>query len=301
MQKKKIKKKKFLAVFAKDFNETENTFDFSVVFHEDFMGKNGTEETLVFAGKKTRLNGKIYFICKTSRGAKNFAETMKELFGNSTTLGIRNGVRLIASEKKKGIEGKINKEIEQKNELKTEKLIEFGLRSKKYFFYSSFGVFSAKKIDEGTKLLLECLKKIKEKRILDFGCGLGIIGIVLAKENPEAGIVLLDSDFKSVKLTEKNIKKNELNNAETIVSDGFKNFKGKFDLIASNLPTHEKREFLEEFVLEAEKRLNSKGRLVLVLNKAVFLEKELNQVFGNHRILAQGEKHKVIEAVKNLG
>jgi 16S rRNA (guanine1207-N2)-methyltransferase len=321
---KEIKKEEFLAIFVKDFDEIKEKFDFCVVFHEDFMGRKGTEEFLTQAGKKTKLNGKIYFICKTSRGAKNFAQTMKEVFGNSETLGIRGGVRLIASVKKteteqkkreakentkkeselkkeKGIPGKPEKTKEKdlKKEKKEEKLIEFDFRNNKYFFTSSFGVFSKNKVDEGTKLLLENLNEIKEKRILDFGCGLGVIGIVLAKENSEAEVVLIDSDAKAVQLTEKNTELNKVNNTETFVSDGFQGIKGKFDLIVSNLPTHEKRKFLEKFVSETKERLNEKGRIVIVVNKAVFLEKELKQVFGNYTILGKGKEHKVIEAEKS--
>jgi 16S rRNA (guanine1207-N2)-methyltransferase len=89
-----------------------------------------------------------------------------------------------------------------------------------------------------------------------------------------------------------------LNNAEAVVSDWFQGIKKRFDLIVSNPPTHEKRELLKKFVLEATRRLEKNGRIVLVLNKAVFLEKELENAFGNCEILAEGKQHKVIEAVK---
>jgi len=299
-----IKKENLKTVFVNSFEEIKKEFDFSVVFHEDFLGRKGTLELIETAGKKTKLKGKIYFFCKTSRGAKNFQKNMKELFGNSETVSVKGGLRLIASEKEKEIiETKKGKE-----ETETKKLVESGkdkncfgfeLRKEKYFFESSFGVFSKKKVDEGTKLLLESLEKIEGKKILDFGCGLGIIGVVLAKENPEKSFLLIDSDAKAVNLAEKNIELNKMNNAKTIVSDGFGKIKGMFDLIVSNPPTHEKRVFLEKFVFESFNHLEKNGRIVLVLNKAVFLEKELEKVFGNCKILAEGKEHKVIEAVKD--
>ncbi|MFH1664276.1 MAG: class I SAM-dependent methyltransferase [archaeon] len=285
-----VKNKSLKTIFLHSFEELKEEFDSAVVFHEDFLGKEETEKLLLAAGKKTRTGGKIFFVGKTSRGAKNFQQTMKELFGNSKVVSVKSGIRLIASVKEKGL----NK-IEEKKE---KQLIEFSLRNKKFVFASSSGVFSKNSVDEGTGLLLENLNNVKEKKILDFGCGLGVIGIVLAKENPEAGILLIDSDSKAVELTKKNIELNEIKNAKTVVSDGFSQVKEKFDLIASNPPTHEKRIFLEKFVSESHKRLEKNGKLFIVLNKKVFLEKELKQVFGNCEIIAEGKKHKVILAEK---
>jgi len=274
-------------LFAESFKEIKDEFDEVIVFQEDFMGKD-TIEFLKTAGEKTKIKGKIYFIGKTSRGAKNYGKKMNELFGNSEVVSIKGGTRLISSVKEKQI-------IKQEKKLSS---FEFSLRKNKYFFSSTTGVFSKNRVDKGTKLLLDNLKEIKEKKILDFGCGIGVIGLVLAKENPEAKVLLIDSDSKAVNLSKKNIELNKVKNAKAIVSDGFENVKEKFDLIASNPPTHEKRDFLEKFVSEARKKLNKKGKLIIVLNKAVFLEKELNQVFGNCEIVAEGKEHKVIEAVK---
>ncbi len=283
-----IQKENLKVLFVKDFSEIKEEFDSAVVFHEDFMGTKETNDFLRTAGKKIKKQGKIYFICKTSRGAKNFSKNMKEIFGNTETISVKNGVRLIKAVKEKKIK-------ETKKETAS---FEFLFRNKKYFFQTSFGVFSKKKIDTGTKMLLENLSEVKEKKILDFGCGTGIIGIVLAKENPKARVVLLDSNAKAVLLAEKNIEKNKIKNAQAVVSDGLENAKEKFDLIASNPPTHEKRSFLENFIYKAKKALKKNGRLVIVLNKAVFLEKEMQEFFGNCKVYAEGKEHKVLEAVK---
>jgi len=296
---KTVKSLNLKTVYLNSIDELKESFDLSVVFHEDFFGRKETEKLFFEAGKKTRLNGKIYFLGKTSRGAKNFQKTMKELFGNCEVVSVKGGLRLIASVKEKELKGKKEEtEIKEKNENK-KNLFEFNLRDNKFVFASSFGVFSKNRVDEGTQLLLENLNKVKEKKILDFGCGLGVIGIVLAKENPEAEVLMLDSNSKAINLTKKNIELNKIFNAKAIASDGFDKVKGKFDLIASNPPTHEKRVFLEKFVFEAGKKLNEKGKLIVVLNKAVFLEKELKKAFGNYEIIAEGPEHKVIKTKKN--
>ncbi len=296
---KSVKNRNLKTILADSFENIKEQFSSSFVFHEDFMGRQGTKEVLVQAGEKTKLNGKIYFLCKTSRGAKNFQKTMKELFGNVKVISVKGGLRLIESiKKKKIIEG--NETAKELNEEKTKKqkeFFEFKFNQKDYFFKSSFGVFSKNRIDSGTKLLLETIK-VKGKKILDFGCGTGAIGIVLAKENPKTKLLMLDSDLKSVFLAEKNIELNKVNNAKAVVSDGFQKIKGKFNLIVSNPPTHNKRDFLEKFVLNSFKHLEKNGKLVVVLNKKVFLEKEIQEVFGNHEISAEGKEHKVITGQK---
>ncbi len=283
-----LREKNLAVLFVKSFNEIEKEFDFSVLFLEEYSGKKESQTLIENAATKTKLNGKIYCICKTSRGGKLLKEKMNEIFGNSETLSIKGGVRLIVSEKKK----------EVKVKEKEEEFFDFEFRKNKFVFASASGVFSRKKVDEGTKLLLENLTEIKGRKILDFGCGIGVIGIVVAKENPESEILMIDSDAKAVNLTEKNIELNKITNAKILVSDGLKQIQEKFSLIVSNPPTHEKRDFLEEFVVKAKKSLGKKGRLVLVLNKKVFLEKELKESFGNYKILAEGKSHKIIEAVK---
>ena len=56
-----IKKENLKTVFVNSFEEIKKEFDFSVVFHEDFLGRKGTLELIETAGKKTKLKGKIYF------------------------------------------------------------------------------------------------------------------------------------------------------------------------------------------------------------------------------------------------
>lgn len=51
-------------------------------------------------------------------------------------------------------------------------------------FHSSAGVFSKRKVDTGTRSLLENLVIPKEGLVADVGCGYGPIGIYVALSNP---------------------------------------------------------------------------------------------------------------------
>ena len=58
------------------------------------------------------------------------------------------------------------------------KIINSIINEKQYDFFVDNGVFSKNNVDYGTKLLLENIKEIDGK-ILDVGCGYGVIGIYL--------------------------------------------------------------------------------------------------------------------------
>ena len=64
------------------------------------------------------------------------------------------------------------------------------------------GVFSAKKLDAGTELLLAHLARFighkPPARIVDLGCGSGILGIAAATLYPEAECLLVDADARAV-------------------------------------------------------------------------------------------------------
>jgi 16S rRNA (guanine1207-N2)-methyltransferase len=60
-------------------------------------------------------------------------------------------------------------------------------------FTSDSGVFSKNRVDYGTNLLLNSLSEdLNEKKILDLGCGYGIIGIAVGKAFPKAIIEMTD-------------------------------------------------------------------------------------------------------------
>lgn len=72
------------------------------------------------------------------------------------------------------------------------------------------GVFSAKKLDAGSQFLLEALPKYMghkpPKRIVDLGCGTGILGIAAATVWPETKVLLADADARAVECARMNIK-----------------------------------------------------------------------------------------------
>jgi len=162
------------------------------------------------------------------------------------------------------------------------------------------GVFAAHGIDAGTRLLIEAMRVSPTARVLDLGCGYGVIGIVAAKLASRGHVVLVDSDVRATRLAARNLELNGVTSAEVVLGDGVHDLPAKmrFDVVASNPPTHSGREVLDDFVAGAYKVLRPRGRLYLVVNRLLSLRREVESVFGGAEIAARSGGYVVIQAVK---
>ena len=162
------------------------------------------------------------------------------------------------------------------------------------------GVFSHKEIDDGSRLLMEVMRVSPTARVLDIGCGYGVIGIVAAKLATKGSAVLVDVDIRATRLAQRNLELNKVANAEVVLGDGIKDLapKSRFDVVVSNPPTHNGREVLDELVAGAYKVLKPRGQLYVVINRLLSLKNEMNEVFGNVEIADRSKGFVVARAIK---
>jgi 16S rRNA (guanine1207-N2)-methyltransferase len=162
------------------------------------------------------------------------------------------------------------------------------------------GVFAHRGLDRGTRLLIEAMRVSPTARVLDLGCGAGAIGIMAARLAPRGRAVLVDSDIRATRLAERNLARNGVTNAEVVLGDCVADLppKSRFDVVASNPPTHDGREVLAEFVAGAYRVLRPRGRLYMVVNRLLSLRREVERTFGNARVAARDGGYVVIEATK---
>jgi len=165
---------------------------------------------------------------------------------------------------------------------------------------STWGLFSPREIDEGTRLLLDYVELEPESDCLDLGCGYGPIGLSLAARGSRGKTLMVDKDFVAVDFANRNLALNGLQNARAQLSNGFDQVDPalRFDLIASNVPAKVGKELLALLLHDAHARLRPGGRLYLVTINGLrqFMKRHLTEVFGNYDKLKQGAHYTVAMA-----
>lgn len=170
------------------------------------------------------------------------------------------------------------------------------LRGISFEFYTASGVFSPKKIDKGTKILIENFIMEKDWKVLDFGCGYGPVGIAVAKFFPETEILMTDINRRAVKLAKMNIELNQVFDITARHNDLFQNIKEKFNTILVNPPQTAGKKLCFKIIEQSKEHLREKGLLQLVArhNKGgKTLEKKMKDVFGNVKEIVKKSGYRV--------
>ena len=157
------------------------------------------------------------------------------------------------------------------------------LRNKDIKFFTASGLFSISKVDIGSEILInKCIIKDNWK-ILDLGCGYGIIGLALLNSNKTLKLTFSDINERAIEITNKNLKFNKLI-AEVIQSNGFENIKENFNTILLNPPQTAGKQLCFSLIEESKKHLEKNGILQIIArhNKGgIELSNKMKQVFGN--------------------
>ncbi len=154
-----------------------------------------------------------------------------------------------------------------KNIKSERKLINFSFNDKNFSLYTDNGVFSKDKLDYGTRILLENIDINNLKgRVLDLGCGIGVVGIILGTLNKNISIDMVDINERAIILTKDNVKFNNINN-NVFVSNVYSNINGKYNYIITNPPIRAGKEVVRKFLLGGYDYLTDDGILYFVMRK----------------------------------
>ncbi|MDD3067751.1 MAG: class I SAM-dependent methyltransferase [Acholeplasmataceae bacterium] len=183
------------------------------------------------------------------------------------------------------------------HELKT---IDVQIKGTSFRFYTDRGVFSKSGLDFGSKLLLETIQfSSNEKIVIDMGCGYGPMGIYAAKMCPKAIIHMVDVNERALDLALKNAELNHVNNTKFYKSHLFEEIDFKADLIITNPPIRAGKVTIFDLYEQAQKHLNSKGKLILVIQKkqgAPSTFEKLKTLFKYVEILSKDKGYWIISS-----
>ena len=159
------------------------------------------------------------------------------------------------------------------------------------------GVFSNKKIDFGTQLLIESIPLIKDQdNVMDLACGNGVVAAYVRKQNSKCNIHLVDDNFIAISSAKLNLSKENTHfhwkNNLHIKTDE------KFNLIACNPPFHFEFENTIEIALSlfknAKKYLTEDGQLLIVANTHLNYTTHLIKLFSTVETINSNDKYEII-------
>lgn len=180
------------------------------------------------------------------------------------------------------------------------KRFSFRIGEATYAMESDAGVFSKQGLDFGSRLLIESTVLPTGSKVLDLGCGYGVIGIVLAKrDNVEA--TLVDVNRRALELARKNAKGCGVA-VRLIESDGFANVDGAFDHIVTNPPIRAGKKVVYAWFEQAKDHLVQNGTFSLVIRKdqgAPSAQKALEGMYARVEIVAKKSGYFVFRCTKD--
>ncbi len=169
-------------------------------------------------------------------------------------------------------------------------------------------VFSRKQLDIGSRFFLQNFpEKLNPppERIIDLGCGNGVLSLKAAQCYPHADIYAVDESYMAVESARMTLQDNLGDNPgfhfiSTNILESFSSEQA--DLILCNPPFHQQHVVGDviawQMFVQSRKVLKSGGELWIVGNRHLAYHTKLKKLFGNQTLVATNNKFVILKAIK---
>ena len=298
---------------------------FDLVLSHLPRGRAVQEELIRGAAWVLRPGGRFIFVAHKRAGIKGAIAYARKLFGRCGVVRQKKGYHVALAFRPAGLQlappadGYVTRTI-------TLDGVETELVSKP-------GVFAWDRLDAGSVALVGAMEIDARDRVLDLGCGTGLLGLVAARRAvlpspsspPKLGgteggqraarggvgqVVLLDADVRAAESARRTLEVNGVANAEVLLSDCGSVFLSagsgqrsdrRFDVVVTNPPFHQglgvDYEVACQFVRDAARLLWRGGRLFLVANRFLRYDDVIREAFGDVATAYAGNRYHVLTAV----
>ena len=162
------------------------------------------------------------------------------------------------------------------------------------------GVFAKGLLDDGSRLLLENIRPSRADRVLDVGCGVGVLGLGIASRMGTESATLVDVDAYALWSARRNAALVDGVDVTVAPSDVLSDVSGRFDLIVSNPPFHDgaatSSRFIQTLAGAAGRHLGRKGEVWIVANRFLKYEPLLGDAFRHVDVMADDGRYRVFRA-----
>lgn len=254
---------------------------------------------LVEANQALKPGGALYLAGANDHGARSAIADAAALFGGAEALAYKQGSRVAQARKSADAPAPA---WASEDGIAPGTWREFAVQARGHSFRlrSLPGVFASGRLDDGTRLLLDALDIPAGARVLDVGCGCGIIGLVAARLGA-ASVEMVDANLLAVASAAENIALNGVAAARAFAGDGVPaGAERRYDVVATNPPFHVGKstdyDVTQAFIDGARRALAPGGRLYLVANRFLKYEPWLRAAFERVACVAETRGYRVWKA-----
>jgi 16S rRNA G1207 methylase RsmC len=177
-------------------------------------------------------------------------------------------------------------------------LVQTRLRGKPFEFVTASSVFSTKRIDTGTRILIENMILPNQGYVLDIGCGYGAVGIAAGAFNRKLRVVLTDVNKRAVLIARQNAKRNRVSNVEVKHGNLYEPIQDlTFDCVLSNPPVSAGMQTVEALIRGAPAVMTKKATFQMVIRSKIgkkTLPQVITETFSNFEVLAIESGYRVL-------
>ncbi|MDP5292628.1 methyltransferase [Oceanimonas sp. CHS3-5] len=179
------------------------------------------------------------------------------------------------------------------------------LENSDFTIYNHAAVFSRASLDIGARFMLEHLPANRPGRVIDLGCGNGVLGLMTLARNPDATVTFADESHMAVASARLNVERNlpeAMDRARFMVNNCLDGMApDSADLVLCNPPFHQQQAITDhiawQMMTDARRVLRRGGELLLVGNRHLDYHQKLKRLFGNQRVVASNRKFVILRAI----
>lgn len=170
----------------------------------------------------------------------------------------------------------------------TENRIRMTWKDKELLFETDSVLFSPRYPDPGTLFMLKNVDFSPSDKVLDLGCGYGLVGVIAALTVPGENVFMTDIEPSAALFSRRNLGHNGITGVTVVTGSALEGIEEKdFTLILSNPPYHTDFSVAKAFIEKGFNRLAVGGKMIMVTRRKEWYKNKLASIFGGVRILEE--------------